>query len=291
VGSPDLVHEDLATPGWIAATRRHERWVIERAALVIANTPTLRDALAVRHPKSSDNIITVMNGIDDDPVPAGTAGPTFTIGYAGTIYYGRDPRPLFHGAARVVTDLGLTPDEFQIRFIGDASHYGGVPLENLARDAGIESHVVVGGRVSRSEAHRFLASCHMLVSLPWEDGLTVPAKLFEYMQFPAWLLVFADAGSAMDMMLRDHAVDLVGNADADGVAAAIRRRYLYPVATKFREKLRQNSENPQDCVDSAYGRPMERSARPVSTASDLSSPVSIVGSRRHARERATSDRA
>jgi hypothetical protein len=224
-GVTDLVHEYFATPSWIAASSRDERRAVERADLVVANTATLREALALRYPNAANRIITVMNGIDDDPTPAGAAGPTFTIGYAGTIYFGRDPRPLFAGAARVVTELQLTPEEFQIRFIGDATHYGGVPLQALARQAGLESHVGVGGRVSRSEAHRFLAACHMLVSLPWEDGLTIPAKLFEYMRFPAWLLVFADPGSAMDLVLRGHDADVVGNADVAGVAAAIRRRY------------------------------------------------------------------
>jgi glycosyltransferase involved in cell wall biosynthesis len=224
-GVTDLVHEYFATPSWIAASSRDERRAVERADLVVANTDTLRDALARRYPNAANRIITVMNGIDDDPMPAGAAGPTFTIGYAGTIYFGRDPRPLFAGAARVVTELQLTPEEFQIRFIGDATHYGGIPLQALARQAGLESHVRVGGRVSRSEAHRFLAACHMLVSLPWEDGLTIPAKLFEYMRFPAWLLVFADPGSAMDLLLRGHDADVVGNADVAGVAAAIRRRY------------------------------------------------------------------
>jgi hypothetical protein len=225
-GVTDLVHEYFATPPWIAASGREERGAVDRAELVVANTVTLRDALARRYPHAAERIITVMNGIDDDPIPAGAAGPTFTIGYAGTIYFGRDPRPLFAGAARVVTEFQLTPEEIQIRFIGDSTHYGGVPLQTLARQAGLESHVVVGGRVSRSEAQRFLATCHMLVSLPWEDGLTIPAKLFEYMRFPAWLLVFADPDSAMDLMLRGHDADVVANADVDGAAAAIRRRYL-----------------------------------------------------------------
>jgi hypothetical protein len=225
-GVTDLVHEYFATPPWIAASARDERHAVHGAELVVANTVTLRDALARRYPHAAARIITVMNGIDDDPIPAGAAGPTFTIGYAGTIYFGRDPRPLFAGAARVVTELQLTPEEIRIRFIGDSTHYGGVPLQTLARQAGLASHVVVGGRVSRSEAHQFLATCHMLVSLPWEDGLTIPAKLFEYMRFPAWLLVFANPGSAMDLMLRGHDADVVGNADVDRVAAAIRRRYL-----------------------------------------------------------------
>ncbi|HSJ07312.1 MAG TPA: hypothetical protein VK936_11435 [Longimicrobiales bacterium] len=225
-GVTDLVHEYFATPWWVAAAGHYERGAVGRAALVVANTEPLRDALAGRYPESASRIITVMNGIDDDPIPEGMSYQAFTIGYAGTIYFGRDPRPLFSGAARVVADLQLTPEEFQIRFIGDATHYGGVPLQTLAREAGLESHVMVGGRVSRIEAHHFLAKCHMLVSLPWEDGLTIPAKLFEYMRFPAWLLVFADRDSAMDHMLRGHDADVVGNADIDGVAAAIRRRFL-----------------------------------------------------------------
>jgi hypothetical protein len=224
----DLVHEYFATPAWLEIARRQERRAVEDAALVVTNTGTLRDAMASHYVAAADRFIAVMNGYDEGPVPAEPAKPgaPFTIGYAGSIYFGRDPRPLFAGVARVIQELELEPGELQIRFIGDVEQYGGVPTMTLAREAGLAGYVEVGGRLSREEAYRFMAGCQVLVSLPWEDKLTIPAKLFEYMCFSAWLLVFAQPESAIEQVLRAHEADVVDNDDVDGVAAALRTRFL-----------------------------------------------------------------
>jgi hypothetical protein len=225
----DVVHEYFATPASLALTARRERRVVRQAALVVANTQTLRDAMALRHPAAADRMITVMNGFDDEPAPGTPAhGPaaTFTIGYAGSIYFGRDPRPLFEAVARVVGELGVTPAELQVRFIGQVERYGGVPLVEIATQAGVADFVQVGERVDREAARHFMARCHVLVSLPWDDDLTIPAKLFEYLRFDAWLLVFARERSAIAGLLRGRDADLVGNDDALGAAEAIRRRFL-----------------------------------------------------------------
>jgi hypothetical protein len=225
----DIVHEYFATPAWLEVAARRERRVVAQASLVVTNTHTLRAAMAQRHPAAADRMITVMNGFDDEPVPGRPArGPsaTFNIGYAGSIYFGRDPRPLFEGVARVVRELSITPAQMQVRFIGQVERYGGIPLADIAASAGIAAYVQVGDRVGREEALRFMANCHILVSLPWDDDLTIPAKLFEYLRFDAWPLVFARPRSAIAELLRGRDADLVGNDDALGAAAAIRRRFL-----------------------------------------------------------------
>lgn len=220
----DVVHEYFATPVWLSAVAKQERKVVEHASLVVANTDQLRDAMGERHPAARGRMITVMNGYDEEDVPAAERGSAFVVGYAGSIYHGRDPRPLFAGAARVIRDLSLEPADLQLRFIGD-DQYGGVPLTALAADAGIEPYVHVGGRTSREEAQRFMAGCQMLVSIPWDDRLTIPAKVFDYARFAAWLLVFAGRTSATARLLEGYDVDVVEPGDVDATSAAIERRF------------------------------------------------------------------
>jgi hypothetical protein len=220
----DMVHEYFATPAWLRVTGRQERRAVDAAALIVANTDALRAVMAQRFPDAASRMITVMNGYDDEPLPRVERARTFTIGYAGSIYHGRDPRPLFAGAARVVRERGLEPGDLQLRFIGD-THYAGVPLTTLAEEAGIPDHVHVGGRVSRGTAQRFMASCRMLVSIPWDDRLTIPAKLFEYVRYEAWLLVFAQPGSATARLMQGHDADVITPGDVTAVAQAIGRRY------------------------------------------------------------------
>jgi hypothetical protein len=182
--------------------------------------------MACAYPGARDRIITVMNGYDGDPLPKAESGSAFTIGYAGSLYYERDPRPLLRGAARVIRELSLAPSDLQIRFVGDVSHFGGVPLSDLGHDAGVSAFMDISDRVPHSDVAHFLASCHMLVSLPWDVRLTVPAKLFEYVRHPAWLLIFGEPGSAVERLFHGCDVDVVRRGDVDGTAAAIKRRFL-----------------------------------------------------------------
>jgi excinuclease UvrABC nuclease subunit len=53
----------------------------------------------------------------------------------------------------------------------------------------------------------------------------VPAKIFEYVRFNAWMLVLASNASATADTLRNTTADIVDPQDVDGMAAVIERRY------------------------------------------------------------------
>jgi hypothetical protein len=171
-------------------------------------------------------MITAMNGADPEELPPPRFGHRFTLAFAGTIYVDRDPRPLLRAAARVVRELGLAPADFGVDFIGNAAGYGGVPIEQMAAEEGIAGYVTVGGPRPRREALDFLAGAQMLVSLPQDGTMQIPAKIFEYLNFPAWLLVFAEPESAPELLLRGSGADVLPLGDEERTAAAIRERYL-----------------------------------------------------------------
>ena len=217
--------EYVASPVWLQLAARAERCVVAHAALVVANTEPARLALRAAYPDASHRIITVTNGYDEEQVPPSRHNERFTIAYAGTIYLDRDPRLLFRAAARVVREFGLGPSRFGIDFIGNAASYGGVAVDELARQEGLEGFVTVGPPRPRREAMHFLADATVLVSLPQDSDMAIPSKIFEYMPFNAWLLALADRGSATELLLRDTDADVVAPDDVDGVARALRERY------------------------------------------------------------------
>jgi hypothetical protein len=92
----------------------------------------------------------------------------------------------------------------------------------------------------------FLAQASMLVSLPLRTAMTLPAKLFEYMRFDAWILALAEPGSATAELLRDTDADVVTPGDVDGIAAAIRKRY-----DEFRRGIRPVAINRDGRFDRA----------------------------------------
>ena len=221
----ERIPDRWASPLWLRATARHERAMVRRAALVVANTEPARDALARAYPDASRRIIAVMNGSDDEPLPPSRHGGRFTIGYAGTVYDYEDPRSLFRAAARVVRDLELTPESFGMDFIGNFDDGGEQSLREVARTEGVDDFVSVGPARPHQGAMEFLAQATMLVTFPGWNSVAIPGKVFECVRFDAWLLALSDAGSATDLLLRGTDADVVPRDDIEGIAGAITRRY------------------------------------------------------------------
>lgn len=215
--------ESIASPLLLHLARRYERRAVREASLVVANTDAAGAAMRRIHPEASARIVTVTNGFDEDPLPAPRQGGPFVVAYAGTIYLDRDPGGLFRAARRVIDELALFPSDFAIRFIGASE--SSVPLTEMAEAAGIASFVEIGPSCPRAQALEFLAQASMLVILPQDTDLAIPAKLFEYVRFDAWLLALAERGSAIEVLLRGTAADVVPSNDTDAVAAVLRRRY------------------------------------------------------------------
>lgn len=218
--------EAIASPVWFAINNRYERRVVRCAALVTMNTDAASRAMRRRYPAAADRIITVRNGAEPGPRPSAGRAERFAIRFAGSIYLDRDPRLVFRAAARVVKELGLTPQQFGIDLIGDVREFGGVALLQVADQEDLTGFVHTGDRLPRDQVAEFLAGGAMLLSLPQDSHLAIPAKIFEYAQFDAWLLILADADSATADLLRGSDADVVDPADVDGIAAVIRRRYL-----------------------------------------------------------------
>jgi glycosyltransferase involved in cell wall biosynthesis len=225
--------EAIASPVWLRLAARYERRAVAQAALIIANTDPLRNALRAAYPEAADRTIAVPNGYDEDYVPATRRpGGRFTIAYAGTVYLDRDPRALFRAAARVVTDLGLKPSDLAIELMGGVATFNGVELETIAEEAGAAAYLRVRPAGTRAEALRFLSRAALLVILPQDSDMAIPAKLFDYMLFDAWVLALAERGSAIELLLRGSGADVVAPHAVDAIAEVLRRRYGPPGAAR-----------------------------------------------------------
>ena len=212
----------IASPLWYRIAERHERGAVNQAALVVMNTDPARLAMQAAHRTAQARIITARNGCDDEFIPPSRHGRKFTIAYAGSIYLSRDPRPFLRAAARVVKALGLTPDDFGIAVLGQVA---GAPLREVAADCGIADYLTLEAPRPRREALEFLAGAAMLLNLPQSAAQCIPSKLFEYVQFSAWLLALEPEGTATELLLRDSAADIVAPDDEEAIAATIRHRY------------------------------------------------------------------
>jgi glycosyltransferase involved in cell wall biosynthesis len=214
----------LATPLWYRLAEGYESTTMRGAALVVANTGLHASELRKLYPDAADHIMAVMNGCDDDRVEP-QPSDRFLISYAGNIYIDRDPRFLFRAAARFLREERLTPAQAGIELIGHVDQFGGVPVKVLAEQEGLAEFVDVHPRLPRGDALKLMARAAVLVSLPQEVDLAVPSKVFEYTQFPAWLLALARTGSATEEVLRGSGADIVSPDDEAAIVAVLRQRW------------------------------------------------------------------
>ena len=145
----EVVPPDFDSPAWRQEVQRWEKLVVSDADIVAANTEEVRRLLVERYPDAAARIVTVRNGADSDFVPPYVETPTFVLAHTGSIYWGRDPRPLLEAAGRVAQRLRPAPNDFKVVFTGDIS-YNGTPLQPLAEHCGLgpyfEAHSPVPGK-------------------------------------------------------------------------------------------------------------------------------------------------
>lgn len=222
----ERLSEGIATPAWTRLAAHYERMAVERASLVVANTEVARRQMTASYPLRARDIITVTNGGDDEEIPVPQCRHRFVIAHAGTVYLDRDPRALFEAAAQVIRRHSLTPDDLSLEFIGELEAVGGFPIEEVARAEGIADYVRTGPPRPHRDAMAFMAEASMLVTMSGTNMAAIPAKTFECVRFPAWVLALSAPGSATDLMLDGTGADVASPGDVTAIAEIIEVRYM-----------------------------------------------------------------
>ncbi len=226
----ESVARDMDPTTHAALAERYESRVVRGASFVITNTQAAAAAMQTMYPEAAERISAIMNGSDPEDRVDSPSRERFTLLYAGSLYLQRDPRVLFRACAPLVRELGLTPAQFAIQFLGPTPEYDGKPVPELAEPYGLREHVIMSGLVPRQASLEAAAAATHLVCLPDGQRLTIPAKLFEYVQLDAWLLAFAEPDSAMAMALSAVDADVVPPGNVERASACIRARWNLFVA-------------------------------------------------------------
>ncbi len=219
------LREEIASPIWVRRARSFETRIINSAALVTMNTQAARDAMRGAYKEFRDKITVIRNGSDDEPLPPPVRDECFRLRFAGAIYMDRDPRPVFKAAKVVIDRLGLTPEKFLLEFVGHANVFSNTPTSVIAEQEGVAPFVKIGSQMPRHRVMEFLAGASMLLSLPQDSDYAVPAKIFEYVRFHAWMLVLATPTSATAEVLRHSDADVVDPTDIESMTEILVLRY------------------------------------------------------------------
>lgn len=210
--------------------RRHEAATLGRAALIITNTNAAAEVLGSRFPQWRDRIRCLPNGSDVQPVLAPDISPAvFQIAHAGSLYLDRDPRPFMRAVARVKAKLHLDASHMRVVFMGPAARINGQSLGELAAAAGIGDMFEDRAPGTRDQARQLMRESLMAVAFQGETKTQIPAKVFEYVSFPLWLLALVGADSATAALLAGSDALVFNIDDEQKTAEAIEQCY-----TQFR---------------------------------------------------------
>ena len=130
----------------------------------------------------------------------------------------------------MIRELGLTPDQMSLEFIGELEAVGGFPIREVAAQEGIAAYVHTGPPRPFADALQFMADATMLVTMSGTNLAAIPAKTFECVRFDAWVLALSAPGSATELVLQGTDADVAAPGDADRIAAVLKRRYLQHAA-------------------------------------------------------------
>jgi hypothetical protein len=206
---------------------QHEAPTLASAALIITNTAAAERVLIDRFPELRDRIRCMPNGSDVEPVSGDvlTRPARFQIAHCGSLYLDRDPRPFLRAVGRVRAQLGLGPDDLKVVFMGAPARVAGRSLTELAAEAGLDGLFEERAAGTRDEARQLLRESTMAVAFQGETRTQVPAKVFEYVAFPVWLLALVGSESATADMVANSDAIVLDIDDEAGTAQAIESCY------------------------------------------------------------------
>jgi glycosyltransferase involved in cell wall biosynthesis len=187
-----------------AAERRLERACLRQASEVVAVTYTAGEKIDVkRKALSRPSTRVVLNGIDDvaDTMSKRPNGPIRAV-HTGSLYAGRDPRPLLRALSELRRIGKLAEREVVLEFVGDARWYGDVSVEAFVKAEGIDDVIRFRDAVPHAEVAKILADADLLVLLAQQQPVQVPNKLYEYLGQRKPILAFADEEGETAAMLR-----------------------------------------------------------------------------------------
>jgi glycosyltransferase involved in cell wall biosynthesis len=213
-----------------------ERQVVERANVVLANTPKLGASFRKAYPHlGGGKFVTLTNSIDLARFVALWELPkesVFTIAYAGSLYFNRSPEPVFIAVRRLLDEGVLTAAGVRIRLVGQCDRVGQVSTRDLARRHGVEDVVEIGAPMPYDDALRLIRRSHVALLLAPTQPNQIPAKAYDYIGVGTEILAIAGPGATADLVTQSGTGSVYEEHDIEGIEGFLRRMASRPLAVQ-----------------------------------------------------------
>jgi glycosyltransferase involved in cell wall biosynthesis len=205
------------------AATRLERWAVERASAIVFTTDAVREEFAQRYGTAlAAKFSVVPNGCDAsmfDGIPHESPA-NFVLLHAGSLYGGRDPRPLFRAIASAIGSGRIDRNSFRLQLLGVVALRGS-DLEGAIRDAGLEDVVQLLPRADHQSSLRAMRKASALLLLQQGTTMSVPAKVYEYMAAGKRIFAICDEGETAALVRANGASVVAPPADARALEDAL----------------------------------------------------------------------
>lgn len=229
-----------------AIEKMMEKQVIRHADTVLANTEKMVEVFRKRFVSiGTGNYVYVPNMVDMkmyDGYRRMAKYPKFTISYAGSMYVGRSPEPLFAAIRDLREDGTIEKGEILVKLAGHCEAIAGIPISTVIARYGLESSVEVNGLVPHAKALEIIRRSHLGLLLAPEQPLQIPAKVYEYMGLGTGILAIAKEGATKDLMVATGCGKAFDPSDIGGI-----KRYLL-------ESMRRREDDPGGDNSAAIGK-------------------------------------
>ena len=217
---------------WIP--RRAAQWFedmsVRRAAAVVFTTRGILDNVAAHHDRSlAAKYHVVPNGCEIDEfadlrrgesLDAAGGDTPFVLLHAGSLYGGRDPRPLLRAIAAAIRSGLIDPARFRLRLLGTMA-LDGVNLTNTCAELGLAEIVQMVPRIPRHQSLAEMMAASALLLVQPGHPLSIPAKAYEYLATGRPVLAIADDGETANLIRTSGAGLVVSGNDEAGMAQAL----------------------------------------------------------------------
>ena len=204
-----------------------ERFAIERAAAVVWNTESARDAAAGHYgPALARKFEVVRNHHDSGLVGPLTAQPTQATGPFRVLFLGRLRKfvagEVLFRALRLLRAEGVTPAQLLVDVTGT------VPAESVgfAESMGVRDFVALRPGLPHAAIGAAMEQADLLLALSHASMQRIPSKMYDYLASDRRVVVLSDNRELAEIIAPFDGVEQHGQDDAEGLASSLRAAML-----------------------------------------------------------------
>src|SRR5262249_49830605 len=149
------------------------------------------------------------NGFDEaewEGVETGTSSADkFRITYAGELYMGRNPLPVFRALRVLIDAREIDPAKIEVELVGWCETAEGQRVAEMVKACDLSECVSVRGPLSRPITLRKLAKSGLLLLFAEELTLQIPGKTYEYLRAGRPILALTTEGAVAELLRKTGA--------------------------------------------------------------------------------------